>query len=136
MGYYIRSTICQFHIPKENFESALSALRELMDQDEGKSGRGWSGGQEIFPRHFAFCNLAVPSQWKTLAQAMEELRWETTEDETGITSIRFRREKKGDDHTILHALAPFVQDGSFIAMLGEEGYRWRWTFLNGKLGYR
>lgn len=132
MGYLIRSTICQFHIPVANHVSALSALRELMDQDGGKSGRSFVGAQ-VFQTHFAFCNLAVPSQWKTLAQAMEELRWETVEDETGIINIRFRGEKQGDDHTILCALAPFIQDGSFITMLGEDGYEWRWDFVNGDL---
>lgn len=31
------------------------------------------------------------------------------------------------------AIAPFVKDGSFLEIHGEDGAMWRWKFSNGKM---
>jgi hypothetical protein len=30
------------------------------------------------------------------------------------------------------AIAPYVEENSYIEMVGEDGDRWRWVFKNGK----
>ena len=61
-------------------------------------------------------------------------RWDIDMDKHGnIVDIRFDGEKLGDDEVFFKAIAPFVQDGSFIEMRGEDNAMWRWKFSNGKL---
>ena len=49
-----------------------------------------------------------------------------------MNSIYFEGEKYGDDDLIFNAIAPYVEDGSYIQMNGEDGAIWRWVFENGK----
>jgi hypothetical protein len=70
----------------------------------------------------------------TLEEILEEWRWEAEVDEEGnITDIQFAGEKYGDEEALFSALAPFVDSGSFIEMVGEEGDHWRWCFTEGTL---
>ena len=60
---------------------------------------------------------------------MASWRWEVEEDEDhNIISINFCGEKSGDDLILFDAIAPFVEPGSMIEMLGEDGAKWRWIF--------
>lgn len=53
-------------------------------------------------------------------------------DETGnVTGIEFLGEKVGEDYWMFQSIAPYVKDGSFIEMLGEDGEQWRWVFKDG-----
>lgn len=36
------------------------------------------------------------------------------------------------DMSFMHKIAPYVKDGSYIHMKGEDGAEWKWTFNNGK----
>jgi hypothetical protein len=49
-----------------------------------------------------------------------------------IIYIHFTLEKLGDDHEILDAIAPAVENASCIEMSGEEGDLWRWVFKDGR----
>ena len=60
-------------------------------------------------------------------------RWGFEADKNGnIIRIEFNGEK-GRDDSELKPLAPFVRDGSFVEMSGEDGARWRWAFKGGKV---
>lgn len=39
----------------------------------------------------------------------------------------------GEEERLFNAIAPFVEDGSFIEMKGEDDKTWRWVFKNGKV---
>jgi sugar O-acyltransferase (sialic acid O-acetyltransferase NeuD family) len=52
-------------------------------------------------------------------------------DRTIDVHIRKLREKLGDDFIIFQSIAKFVQDGTYIEMVGEDGDKWRWLFKNG-----
>lgn len=83
--------------------------------------------------HFSWVSENFYEQ-NSLFDIMREWRWSVFEDpmENGdITSIEFIGEKSGDDLILFEALAPFVEAGSFIEMIGEDGYHWRW-FFDGK----
>ena len=55
--------------------------------------------------------------------------WAPTMDKEGnIVDLRFQHEKMGDEKALFSALAPFVKNGSFIEMLGDDGDHWRWVF--------
>lgn len=52
-------------------------------------------------------------------------------DEGEITDIEFIGEKFCEDFTFFHSIASYVQDGSYVEMVGEDGTQWRWIFHNG-----
>lgn len=55
------------------------------------------------------------------------------DDDGSIISLDFNGDKIAyDEDTIFQAIAPYVGDGSFIEMIGEDGERWRWVFEDGK----
>ena len=72
----------------------------------------------------------------TVSEKMVDLfdayRWELyCDEENNISAIYFNGEKYWDDDTtLLKTIAPYVTDGSFIEMRGEDGEVWRWVYKN------
>ena len=55
------------------------------------------------------------------------------DNDGNIVEIDFEGERLGHDEDVMfNAIAPYVEDGSFIEMVGEDGDRWRWVFKNGE----
>lgn len=48
-----------------------------------------------------------------------------------ITELEFIGEKLGNDFKMFQSIAAYVQDGSYIWMIGEDGVQWRWVFRAG-----
>ena len=54
------------------------------------------------------------------------------ENEKGdIDSICFESEKLTDQEIFFTAIAPAVEEGSFLEMRGEDNCLWRWAFRDG-----
>ncbi|MCA9280833.1 MAG: hypothetical protein H6812_04440 [Phycisphaeraceae bacterium] len=70
----------------------------------------------------------------SLDDALAALGWEITFSPEGdVDGIDFVGEKYRADEDPLLAIAPFVEDGSYIEMQGEGGEMWRWAFRDGRL---
>ena len=55
------------------------------------------------------------------------------DDDGNIICLYFNGDKIAhDEDTMFQAIAPYVEDGSFIEMAGENGDRWRWVFKDGR----
>lgn len=129
MGYCMSLEDAEFYIPKSNHEAALKKLKELMKRTDLMGGSS-SAGQ----KWFSWVDTDEVMGAKTLAAAMEAIRWPVEHDDEGnITSIGFAGEKLGEDEHFFNAIAKFVNDGCFIEMSGEDGARWRWIFSGGKV---
>lgn len=125
MGYCMTQTDTRFFIPQEFHGLALAAIKELMLEkytaDNGMSvirSYRWVGTDEV-----------VQSQ--TLQDALHAWRWEVPyhpNDSGDIDGLYFRGEKSGADNTLFRVLAPYVKEGSYISMRGEDGALWRWYF--------
>ena len=48
-----------------------------------------------------------------------------------ITELEFIGEKLGNDFKMFQSIAAYVQDGSYIWMIGEDGFQWRWVLRAG-----
>jgi len=48
--------------------------------------------------------------------------------EPNVIGIKFEGENNGSDKEIFEVIAPYVEEGSYIEMCGEEGEIWRWVF--------
>lgn len=110
MGYCISLNYSEFSIKKENINEALKAVKRMPTKEYS-----W-----------------VSKSWKTLS-SLEEVMYEwrygiTHDDEGNIDGIHFSGEKIGDEIELFNALGPFVEEGSYLEMSGEDGSIWRWSF--------
>jgi len=120
MGYYIQQIRAKFFIAKDQKDAALEAMRKLAGQETIKDASG---------KHFSWVSTKDFAQAESLKEALEAWRWSITLDaERNVTGIHFDGEKAGDDKILFDVIAPFVEEGSYIEMSGEDGERWRWLF--------
>lgn len=79
------------------------------------------------------CKFFVEAQYvEYVAYRLGEHFFEAHFDSQGnIVSLRFRAEKMHAQLDMLKEIAPFVREGSYIEMQGEDYKRWRWFFCNG-----
>jgi hypothetical protein len=133
MGYCMSQMDCHFAIKAENRPKALEAIKEL-NKNEQRIGSGGSNATGDWVRHFAWVRTDTIEKAQTLFDAMEEWGYEIAprEDTEDVDWIYFIGEKIGDEQYMFEAIAPFVEDGSWIQMSGEDGSIWRWVFRSGK----
>lgn len=124
MGYCMDQTGSSFFIPKELFGPALQSIFAVMMEDS-------SGGYQQI-RDFQWVSGDEVLRAKTLPDALKAWRWRPRLDgDDNIVDIHFTGEKSGGDYILFNAIAPYVRDGSYISMCGEDNYLWRWFFDEG-----
>ena len=117
MGYCINMTQSDFTILNGNKDKALKLLKGYAKKHKNIS---WVGSDVLINSN-------------TLIEALEECRYEAEEDNEGnIVDISFTGNKLGEDEFIFNAIAPAVEDNSYIEMHGEDGCIWRWVFKGGQ----
>jgi hypothetical protein len=117
MGYHMSQREASFFIPAEKQADALAALKKMV------------AGQRL---GFVFAEDVIDAP--TLSDAMEAFRWPVETDELGnIVGLEFAGAKLGDGEILFKIIAPFVWEGSYIEMGGDENAIWRWTFQNGEM---
>ena len=130
MGYYMSQNDCDFFMKKEDKAAALKAIQAL-DPSKGHGGRCEPGGKR--QSWFSWIDTDEYKNATTLEEAVVAWRWELQGAVGGdVTAICFDCEKLGDDEHLFRAIAPFVRDGSWIEIEGEDE-RWRWCFHGGEL---
>jgi hypothetical protein len=117
MGYYMSQGNTAFSMKRENEKAALAAIRAL-------SGKGPHDGGR-----FSWVDENFATRCDNSHDIMDEWRWEPEYDDAGnVDNIEFTGEKLGQDKLLFDAIAPFVEPGSYIEMVGEDGARWKWKF--------
>jgi len=156
MGYCMRQTDSNFKIKVKNHPEALRALkefaqtqsriswinniqREILDVktlEEALYNLGWSADVNI-PK--VLSKAQVVNHLKAIQKTgnIEKIsdlitKIEGEKEDFYITDILFEGEKIGNESSFFKAIAPFVKEGSFIEMVGEDGEKWRWVFENGQ----
>jgi hypothetical protein len=122
MGYWMTQRGDQdFTIKKENQEKALIAIKALsFEPTRSISGYSWVDDNYV--------------NANTLKEALDIWRWEAMIDKDGdIIDLYFTGDKLGDEDFLFRAIAPYVEDGSYIEMSGEDSCLWRWCFENGTI---
>lgn len=143
MGYFVNITNQNFFVPKENFDAAYKAMCALNDRDDLKSGGSWGGngitsdsprpeGMTYHPaKWFSWMPANYPEVCKDFLSILKELGFECDLDDSGNLGLVHYDNKTGAEGHFFEAIAPFVQDGSFIEWRGEDGGEYRWLFANG-----
>lgn len=133
MGYCISQIGCGFFIKSENKAKVLEAMKGMMkDVDKKGHGGSFSGGGKT-KSWYSWVDTDSVLNAKTAEEALSEWGYETEIDDKGnINSLMFQAEKLGQEFEMFEVIAPFVKDGSYIEMHGEDGATWRWAFKKGK----
>jgi len=106
MGYSMQQGNSQFHIKKKNFKAGLKAMSEAQ-----VDGQDWEDEG-------------------SLLDVLTKLQWEPMLKKNGdIQDLAFQGMKLCDYiEEMFTALAPFVEEGSYIEAVGEDMSHWRWYF--------
>lgn len=114
MGYSISLVESCCFIPKKKIQEAVQVLRTF--QESGRSLQ-WERGEE----------------WHTLKEALRNYRWGSTSHEGNLYVTEFLGQSLGQDDKLFRLLAPFMQDNTYLLMLGEDGEVWKWVFKRGEM---
>jgi len=140
MGYFVNITNQEFFVSKDNFDAAYKAMCALNDRDDLKSGGSWGGdgitsdsprpeGMTYHPaKWFSWMPANYPAVCKDFLSILKEMGFEYDLDDSGNLALVHYDNKTGAEGHFFEAIAPFVQDGSFIDWRGEDGDEWRWAF--------
>ncbi len=116
MGYSMTQGNSVFTMKRQHHSVVLAAIKAL-------AGGGPHQGR------YSWVEEDFATRYDDLHDMMEEWRWELEYDDNGdVDAIQFIGEKIGNDKTLFDAIAPFVESGSFIEMVGEDGTKWKWVF--------
>jgi hypothetical protein len=114
MGYYVQVTNADVFMSKDNFDKAYKAAIALNQQDDLKSGGGWTDelkssdprpeGFDYHPsRWFSWVDADYHITCKTLDDVLKEFRFETMYDNDGnLINLHFDC-KVGDEVFLLTA---------------------------------
>lgn len=128
MGYCMTQAESEFFISAENLDAAFVAACALNQKDEHKSGGSYSGGKQT-AKWFSWVSADYDKTCQTLVDVLGHWGWDaSTDDDLNITELWFAGDKIGDERHLFEAIAPFVKDGSYVSMMGEDGCQWRWYF--------
>ena len=118
MSYYMQFLDSEIFIPGEDIGSVHKALIDLAKKNSGR---------------IPYVDTEVISRSKTLEDAFEEWSWKAEFYYDGeLTNLYFvDAQKVGAEDMLFETIAPWVKDGSYILVRGEEGEVWRWFFNEG-----
>ena len=119
MGYCMVQTDCKFKIPAEHLENSIAAVMMATPAypiDKVKLDESLSLVAKL--------NRIIEEGWC----------FSVIGDGHNVIKVCFDGEKlHTETSTWMEAIAPFVENGSYIEMCGEDGDQWRWVFNNGTM---
>ena len=143
MGYYIRTNTSNFRIRKDNLSKFWEIVTHLMsDEQLAKNGNVIFPDQPMKKMYYSWIDTHMARkaiQNQDIFRFFFEWRYELMNDEENedfICShimIEGGESKIGDEELLFEAIAPIVENGSYIEVIGEDGERFRWSWNNGKL---
>ena len=134
MGYYMSVMETGFTMSAMNKAGALAAIKKLCEHEK-EIGSGGSGSGDVRTKHFAWVNSSDVERADSLSDALRAWGWITEEDNFGDVFDIYLDDghtKIGDEEYLWDAIAPYVDNGSYIQMQGDDGAIWRWSFKDGK----
>jgi len=132
MGYYINVVDHDVVIPTDRMASALHELKAMAIHKNKMGGGGFTGVGKPVEQWFSWVDMQQLANAETLVEALEAWRYNFVNSNDGVVFEYFEGEKLGDDAFLWETLAPFINDGGFIEVHGEDHYFWRWKFNDGK----
>lgn len=142
MGYYVETIGCEFLLKKENFQKAYQAMCELNNHDDLKRGgkfpseENWEGKYNP-NKWFSWMPYNYPETTMTMEEILNLLGFENLSyNDNGDLVYLSYYSKIGDEEEFFRAIAPLIEDGSYIDWRGEDGEYLRWYFSDGQMTFK
>jgi hypothetical protein len=136
MGYNVNLIGSNFVIPKDRLEDAFEAMKALNQRDDLKGGGAYGplpdGTYGTIEKFFSWMPADYDKTMTSAAQILKELGFDLSERDDGSISIEGYDSKIGDENHFIEAIAPFVEDGSYLEWEGEDGAHWRILVREGR----
>ena len=132
MGYHITIFEHDVIIPTDRMASALHELKAMAMNKDKMGGGGFTGVGEPVEQWFSWVDMQQLANAETLVEAFNAWRYDFVNSDDGVVLENFEGEKLGDDAFLWETLAPFIKDGGFMEVHGEDNDYWRWKFNDGK----
>jgi len=129
MGYVMTLHKSKFCIKKENVARATEALKNVMMESCLSTNRSFLKhhfGEDFNPDDLDVKLVFEAWRWHPVFES------EDPKEPGDITDIWFMGEKIRDDSYFFSLLAPYVESGSYLVMIGEDHEIWRWYFSGGE----
>lgn len=147
MGVDIRIIDSNFTIPHNHLDNAYKVLCHLNTKDEFKNGGWWGSDLVEKPQDSTsvatdpnkrFCKLDwnYDETCKSTEDILNALGFETKTTQFGDLEIVGYEDEMGDENVFLEALAPFVEDGSYLQWINEDDLTWKCTFELGMMFFQ
>lgn len=136
MGYYIQTHFSSFYIRKQNLDGFFNLAKSVFEQ---------SALDRIAYRSYSWVDHHAALQAieeKNLEKLFECFRYRaihmTIDDKNDLFACTQlytlqHEQKMGDERVLFAAIAPVVENESYIAFSGEDGYFWRFVWRDGRL---
>ena len=130
---------CKFRIAARHLAAAHQAARAIASLG-AKLGSASAttrvgGGLVVSQRRYAYVSASETVAAENIGETFRAWGWELEFDESGNACglLGPDGDKLGDEDVLFRAVAPFVEDGSYIQMMEETDCSvWRWVFQDGK----
>jgi len=134
MGYCMSMRAAKFHVSEALKAKALEAIKGTMKDESNMRGGSWTGGKQT-ERWYSWVSTKAVLAALTFEDAMREWGYPVSSNgmnNDDVDDISFEGEKIGQEDFLFRAIAPYVTDGSYIEMQGEDGALWRWLWARGE----
>lgn len=143
MGYYVNIVESNCVIKKNNFDAAYNAVCELNRHDNLKCGGQYGENLPVKPadsksvsnsphKWFSWMDWNYDETCANLVEVLDMLGFDVYETDDAIEITGYDN-KSGQEDIFLEALAPYIENGSYIHWSGEDDYKWSNIFENGKM---
>jgi hypothetical protein len=133
MGYYVSIEQGTLRIPVEHLDRVYAAMCELNNlPNETKNGGMWTGGQQE-DAWFSWMPANYPSVLHTAEEILDQLGFQDLFTDQGDLIVHSYDSKIGQERLFIASIAPWIKPDSVLYWVGEDGQRWRWTFVGGVL---
>lgn len=129
MGYFVSITRAEFAVPEN--EEVLKVLKDANWKYHDWK-RGGSFGGEHEEKWFSWMPANYDVQVDLVYDVFLKLGFDVSVD-GNMVHLNSYDNKSGQEDLFLAIVAPYVEEGSFIEWVGEDGTTWRHEVIDGKL---
>lgn len=136
MGYYVNATDVSVRIRIEDEDAAFKAMVRFNEECPPAMKRGGTVGEDGLEKKWFSWMREDFSEYDGLGMILHEMGFSYDLVDEWIVLTGWHGDKQGQEDLLMESIASWVKPGSFVEWVGEDCYRYRWDFEDGRLWVR
>lgn len=136
MGYRVHATDISVAVPIEHEDVAFKAMVRFNEECPPEMKRGGTVGEDGKERKWFSWMREDFSEYDGLGMILHEIGFSYDLIDGMIVLNGWHGDKQGQEDLLMESIAAWVKPGSFVEWVGEDCYRYRWEFEDGRLWVR